>query len=246
MIMSICVPKSGRGLAHSQIAALSPGSVRPPTSSRVFRNGDGGVPSFLSPSEPPNRGAKRIVPSRSYASFSAVVLAVLLDCRPQRGFHPCDPDVLHAGDASGVYPEEHLDAVPGPGGALGWRDAGVQPPGNSGMSQVVRAAHQRRGELGRGQGQRSGLGPDLPVGGWLDRGTVLAAKQAAGLAGSEPLHMDPQQATSSGGIGTLRVARRAAACRGRPFSPRCSWTWPVSVKSFPAAWLASANISLPQ
>jgi len=57
--------------------------------------------------------------------------------RPQRGVHPCDPHVLPAGHAAGVDAHQHLDAVPGPRGDLGGRDAGVQPPGDPRVAQVM-------------------------------------------------------------------------------------------------------------
>ena len=60
---------------------------------------------------------------------------------PEGGFHAGDPDVFQAGDALGVDPQQQLDAVPGPGGDLGGRDPGVQPPGDAGVAKVVRAPH---------------------------------------------------------------------------------------------------------
>jgi hypothetical protein len=53
--------------------------------------------------------------------------------------------------------------------------------------QVVRAPHKRGGELRRGERERPGLGPDLPVGRRLDLVAVLAAEEPPVLAGAEPL-----------------------------------------------------------
>jgi hypothetical protein len=50
--------------------------------------------------------------------------------------HAADPDAFEAFDAPGVDPHEHLDGVAGPGGDLGGRDAGVEPPGDPGVPQV--------------------------------------------------------------------------------------------------------------
>ena len=56
--------------------------------------------------------------------------------RSEGGFHSGDPRVFQPGDAPCVDPQQHLDAVPGPGGDLCGRDAGVQPP--SGAPQGAR------------------------------------------------------------------------------------------------------------
>jgi len=54
-----------------------------------------------------------------------------------------------------------------------------------------------------------------------------------------------RSSTSSGGIGTFRTGLRALGPGlplVRPFSPRCSWTWPSSVYAFPGAGLESPKI----
>src|ERR1700730_12070785 len=58
-------------------------------------------------------------------------------------------DVVLAVDAVGVDGEQHGDAVPGPLRDLGGGGGGVQPEGQGGMPQVVRAA-------GEGGGSRRG------------------------------------------------------------------------------------------
>jgi hypothetical protein len=67
------------------------------------------------------------------------------------GSNPAGGAHRKAYHASRVDAGQHLDRVACPGGDLGGRDARVEPPGDPGVGQVVRALHQRRGELLRGE-----------------------------------------------------------------------------------------------
>jgi hypothetical protein len=53
-------------------------------------------------------------------------------------------------DAVRIDPQQDLHRVPGPLGDQRRRGPGIQPPGDSGMPEVVGPADQWRGELGRG------------------------------------------------------------------------------------------------
>ena len=81
--------------------------------------------------------------------------------------------------------------------------AGVQPPGDPRVAQVVGAAHERRGELLRGKGEPPDLPPDLPPSGGLDRVASLAAEQPPILAGAEPLYVVTQQGDQFGRDGHI-------------------------------------------
>lgn len=59
-------------------------------------------------------------------------------------------DFVLAVDALGVDAQQDLDAVAGPLGDLGRRDAGVEPAGQAGVPQVVDALGERRRRLPRG------------------------------------------------------------------------------------------------
>jgi hypothetical protein len=98
--------------------------------------------------------------------------------------HAGDPEVFEAFGAARVDAAEHFDAVPGPGGDLGVGDAGVEPPGDAGVAQVVGAFHGRCGELAAGEGGGPDLLPDLPPGGGLDGVAALGTEQAAVGAGA--------------------------------------------------------------
>src|SRR5215471_19607023 len=69
-----------------------------------------------------------------------------------------------ARDALGVDAQQHVHAVPGPFGHLGGIDAAVQPRRQAGVPQVVWPPGQRRGLLGRGEGQLACLNPGTAVG----------------------------------------------------------------------------------
>ena len=57
----------------------------------------------------------------------------------QRFADPALGELVLAHDALGVDPQEHVHAVPGPLGHLGGVDAAVQPGGQAGVPEVVRA-----------------------------------------------------------------------------------------------------------
>ncbi len=68
-------------------------------------------------------------------------------------------------------------------------------------------------------------GADLLSAGDIGYGDVLLSSRSGvrvppGAPTETPVEVSCSMVTSSGGIGTLRVARRMAACRARPFSPR--------------------------
>jgi hypothetical protein len=67
----------------------------------------------------------------------------------QGGVYPGVGDRLVVAQARGVEAEQDLDAVPGPLGDP-WAVPGCQPEGDSRVPQVVGAACQGRGDLGRG------------------------------------------------------------------------------------------------
>ncbi len=90
-------------------------------------------------------------------------------------FDPLADVVLLAIDAVQVDVVQGPDAVPGAGGDLGGRAGGVQPQGQGGMSQVIRAA----GERGSGQLRtEGGLAGGVP-GPAVDRFAEHAAADAA-------------------------------------------------------------------
>ena len=57
-------------------------------------------------------------------------------------------ELVLADDAFGIDPKQHVDAVPGPLGDLGGKDAAVEPRGQACMAQIVR---------GGGPGERLAL-----------------------------------------------------------------------------------------
>src|SRR6516225_7007575 len=96
----------------------------------------------------------------------------------QRLVHASDPDALKPGHAPRVDAGEDLDRVARPGGDLGGRDTGVEPPGDPGMPEIVGPLHQRRGQLlGRERGGPDLL-PHLPPRGRLERVPALGAEQS--------------------------------------------------------------------
>jgi hypothetical protein len=60
---------------------------------------------------------------------------------------PALSKLVLAYDALGVDPQQHVDAVPGPLGHLGRVDAAVEPCGQAGVPEVIRAPSERRGLL---------------------------------------------------------------------------------------------------
>ena len=64
--------------------------------------------------------------------------------------YPGPPDQDEKGSV-GVDLEQDRDAVPGAAGDLGGGDAGVEPEGHGGVAEVVGAAGEGGGVLGRGE-----------------------------------------------------------------------------------------------
>ena len=121
---------------------------------------------------------------------------------------------LEADHAPGVDPHEHLDGVARPGGDLGGGDAGVEPPGDPGVAQVVGAFHERGGELVGGEGGGADFLPDLPPGGWLDGVAVLGPEQAAVRARAVRLDVGAEELDELRRDGDL--ADGSAGVRGGP------------------------------
>jgi hypothetical protein len=107
-----------------------------------------------------------------------------------------DPELgefVLARDALGVDPQQDVYAVSGPLGHLGGVDAAVQPGGQAGMPQVVRAPGERRGLFGCGEGHLARFDPGAPV---VDRGQLAAAhptEEAAVVCCAEVRQMMPQE-----------------------------------------------------
>jgi hypothetical protein len=94
---------------------------------------------------------------------------------PQCFADPALRQFVLADDAFGIDPQQYVHAVPGPLGNLGRVDAAVEPGGQAGVPQVVRAPGERRGLLRGGQGRLARFGPGPPVG----DGRQLAAADTA-------------------------------------------------------------------
>ena len=86
-------------------------------------------------------------------------------------------DLVLAVDAVGVDGQQHGDAVPGAGGDLGGRGAGVQPEGQGGVAQVVGTAGQPGGGQLRAEGQGAGGVPGAAVDRFAERAAAGAAEQ---------------------------------------------------------------------
>jgi hypothetical protein len=69
-------------------------------------------------------------------------------------------ELILAHHAPGIDPQEHIHAVPRPLGYLGRVDAAVEPCGQAGVPEVVRAQGERRGLL-RGAQSRSRRMPQI-------------------------------------------------------------------------------------
>ena len=74
--------------------------------------------------------------------------------RPESQVISVVPDLIAAVDAFGVDSEQHFDAVPGPLGDLGRRDARVEPQRYAAVAEVVRTACQWGGGLRWGQAEQ--------------------------------------------------------------------------------------------
>ena len=164
-----------------------------------------------------------------------------------RAIHTSSSPVMQLG----VDTHQYFDAVAGPRGYLGRGDAGVQPPGDTGMAQIVGAGKQRGGQLAAVRRTAPRLLPYPRLSRRGERVAALAAEQAPVAPGAVPGEVLAEDATSSGGMGTWRDGRRArlpVAGRPlvRPFSPRSSCTRPSSVKARPAAGVESAKARHPQ
>ena len=70
---------------------------------------------------------------------------------------PALGEFVLADDTLGVDPQEHIHAVPGPLRYLGGVDAAIQPRGQAGMPEIVRAPGERRGLLRGTQSRLAGI-----------------------------------------------------------------------------------------
>ena len=136
-----------------------------------------------------------------------------------------------AGHALGVDAHQHVNAVPGPRCYLGWRNAGVEPPCDAGVAQVVGALHIAVWRAGPGGGRERGPSA-RPATRWTaGSGSGFRCGTACRPGRAELGDMRRSRVTSSGGIGTLRAGLRARRALGlplvRPLRPRCSWTCAV-------------------
>jgi hypothetical protein len=150
-------------------------------------------------------------------------------------------DLFLAIDAVGVGGEQDGDAVPGAGGDLGGRGAGVEPQGQGGVPQVVRPPGEPGGGRGGAEGAGAGLLPGPAVG-------ALAEQPAPAAGNSRPSSAVPQRSwwrrsrvTRVGGMGTTRTA-----CSGRSLRPRCSWLVPLPVQAAAVRGAVLARVSFPQ
>ncbi len=84
---------------------------------------------------PPVATVGRVLPPRAPPGSWFLLVQGLGHAGYPYGFEPVG--------AARVDAPEHFDAVPGPGGDLGVGDAGVEPPGDSGVPEVIGAFHQR-------------------------------------------------------------------------------------------------------
>jgi len=101
-------------------------------------------------------------------------------------FDPLADSVVLAVGAVQVDLMQDAGAVPGPGGDLGGRAAGVQPQRRGGVPQVIGAAGQRGGGQAGAEGRLAGSVPGAAV----DR---LAEHAAAGAAEQPPVRRGPER-----------------------------------------------------
>ena len=120
-------------------------------------------------------GPAAVVCGEYAANFSSAVLVVA-----EGVFDPLAGDLVAARDAFGVHAEQDGDAVAGPLGNLGGVDAGVQPGGQEGVAQVVRAFSEQRCRLGLGERAVAGGFPCPAV----NDGGGTASWPSAPVAGS--------------------------------------------------------------
>lgn len=124
-------------------------------------------------------------------------------------------NVVVAVDAVGVNGLQDVDAVPGAGGDLGRRVAGVQPQGQGGVPAAAIQAFAEHATAGAAE--------QPPVG----RGPVVAQVLV-------------QQRGRTGGMGTIRTAPS-----GRCLRPRTLWGLPVLVQADPVGGQALVRITFP-
>lgn len=101
---------------------------------------------------------------------------------------PAVSDPVLALHALRVDAQQDFDAVTGPLGDLGGRDAAVKPQGYRGVPQVVGAGGKRRGDLFGREGQDAGLLSDLGIGGRGHGFTALAVEDPAAF--TDPVGRD--------------------------------------------------------
>jgi len=137
-------------------------------------------------------------PSRSRPDATACcntprsALGLAMSVLAQRFTDAALGEFVLAHDALGIDPQQYVHAVSGPLGYLGRVDAAVEPRGQAGMAEVVRAPGERRGLLCCGEGRLTRSDPGPPVG---DRGQIAApdaAEEAAGGRWIEIREMLPE------------------------------------------------------
>ena len=168
-------------------------------------------------------------PSRSLRSPAVVSSGQAAG--PESGAHPSDPYLVQADNATGVDPGKHFHAVPCPLGDIRRGNPGVQPPGDTRMTQVVRSFHEWRDELvGLRDRFRTFLQSCHQVEGWITPPRSPRKRRPSGAVPKRSI-CSRSKRTSSGGIGTLRTVLRE-----RPFNPRSSCTFSLQ------AWLKDQDI----
>jgi hypothetical protein len=141
-------------------------------------------------------------------------------------FDPLADSVLVAVGAVQVDLMQDAGAVPGPGGDLGGRAAGVQPQRQGGVPQVIAAAGQRRGSQAGAEGGLAGGVPGAAVDRFAEHAAAGAAEQPAVRRGPECMQVPGEHAgqdrrdgnDADGAAGAVleapRLERRAGAGPG--------------------------------
>ena len=114
----------------------------------------------------------------------------------QRFADPALGELVLAHNALGVDPQQHVHAVPSPLRHLGRVHAAVEPRGEAGVPEVVRAPRERRGLLRRGQGRLACLDTGALVGDGRQFATPDTAEETA-IRGSAPCSNSTAAASST-------------------------------------------------